>query len=369
MRDGEYDEAVRILTQNRNRLAEVLSKETADLVFDRQFVHAMVSARSWLHLGLLTDEALLQRLPDCRRAVDQTMRELLAADNSPLRTSALFQEGGDETIQWTDEEDALIRRTFLNPAWYHRCRVGYPVLIAACERIDSGEMDEAYNRPDARYGARQGITSRSKCPVFLAEKTMAHSLLAAIKQRSGTSSDTHCDAADLWDLFRTIYDHSVYRPETWDEPWGYGDYPTPFGFLLAEILSDYYYVCNDAWRDSDHGDKPPQEILGPVIHMWAHSVMWLTKDEDRVSPGFRGSSVRVLLEMVLELKHAEVHATKNREGRAAWTNLFVDNVGRAASSWLRENREYLRKMVDGMDLAKDHIRENRDWLRQELKID
>ncbi len=111
MRDGEYDEAVRILTQNTNQLAQILTEDTADLVFDQQFVRALVSARSWLHLALLTDEALLKKLPDSQRAVDRTIRELLTADYSPLRTSALLDEGGDETIGCTDEEMALIDRT------------------------------------------------------------------------------------------------------------------------------------------------------------------------------------------------------------------------------------------------------------------
>ena len=368
LRDGVYDEAVRILTQNRDYLAEILTKDTADLVFDRQFIHAMVSARSWLHLELLTDEVLLQTLPNYHRAVDRTVRELLDAENSPLRTSALLDEGGDETIYCTNEEDTLIHRTFLNPRWYHRCRAGYPLVIAACERIDSGGLDDVYNRPDARYGARQGITPRSKCPVFLAEKTIAHALKAAITQNNGTTENTHCDAANLWDIFQTIYYHSVYRPETWDEPSGYGDYPTPFGFLLAEILSDYYFICNDAWHASDYGKNMPSDILAPVIRMWAHCVMWLTKDEGHVSPRFRRSSVYTLLEMVLERRQSETHAKDHQKARAAWTQVFVENIKDAMTSWLPDSRHYLGEVLEGMDLAKDYICENRDWLRQELGI-
>ena len=207
-----------------------------------------------------------------------------------IRHGSIF---GGKT-NYTDEEERLINSTFRNPQWYHRCRVGYPLVIAACERIDSRELDDAYNRPDARYGSRQGITSRSKCSVFLAEKTIAHALKAAIKQNSGTTEDTHCDAADLWEIFRTVCEHSVYRPETWDEPSGYGDYPTPFGFLLAEILSDYYFICHDAWHESDYGKNMPHDILAPVIRMWAHCVMWFTKDEGHVSPVHPKNSVLLI---------------------------------------------------------------------------
>jgi len=369
LRDREYDEAVRILTQNRDCLPKILTADTADLVFDRQFVEAMISARSWLHLELLTDKSLLSIFPDHRRFVDRTFRTLLVADESPLRTSALLGEGGDETIGCSHEEKALIDRTFLNPAWYHRCRVGYPLVISACEKVDSGELDNAYNRADARYGARQGVTTRSKCQLFLAEKTIAHALKAAIEQNSGETEEIHRDAADLWDIFRAVYDHSVYSRETWDEPSGCGDYPTPFGFLLAEILSDYDLICEDAWHKSDYGEKPPPEILGPVVRMWAHCVMWFTKDKGRVSSGFRMGRVRSLLEMTLSRRHAEVNATENQESRAAWTELFIENVKDAHRSWLPESREYLREAIDGMDRAKDHISQNRGWFRKELEIE
>ena len=370
LRDAEYDEAVRILTQNRTRLASVLTKDTADLVFDRQFVRAMVSARTWLHLELLTDESLLETLPNYRRAVDRTFRVLLAAEESPLRISALLGEGGDETIGLTDEEADLIGCTLLNPTWYRRCGAGYPLVIAACEKIDSGELDEPYNRADARYGALQGIARRSRCPVFLAEKTIVHALKAAIEQNSGTTEDAHRDAADLWELFRAIFRHSIYRKETWDEPFGYGDYPTPFGFLLGEILSDYYFICEEAWHRSKYGSAPPPKILGPVIRMWAHCVVWSIEDEDRVSPSFRMSHVTTLLEMTLSRRHAEVHANDdNRETRAAWAQVFVEHLKEVAMTQGSGSREYLRKAIHGMDYAKDHIRMNRDWLREELGIE
>ncbi len=272
-------------------------------------------------------------------------------------------------LQRTNEEEHLINSTFRNPQWYHRCRAGYPLLIAACERIDSGVLDTAYNGPDANYGARQGIATRTSCPVFLAEKTIAHALKATIEQNSGTTEDTHCDAADLWSIFRTVCEHSVYRPATWDEPSGYGDYPTPFGFLLAEILSDYYFICDDAWHASGLGTNMPPDILAPIVRMWAHCVMWFTKDERHVSLRFRQSAVYSLLETTLERRQTETHAQGQQETRAAWTQVFVNNIKNAMTSWLPDSRHYVGEVLDRMDLAKDHISENREWLRQELELD
>ncbi|MHC4618996.1 MAG: hypothetical protein ACYTEQ_14730 [Planctomycetota bacterium] len=369
LREDKFDELVRILERNCQRLTEACKPETVDLLFENRFVQAMHRARTWLHLKLLTNNVLLDLLPDQNHAVGRTLRDLLVLDNSPLRTSALLDEGGDETLHCTDDEEGLINSTFRNPEWYHRCRAGYPVLIAACERIDSGALDTSYNRANGRYGARQGIATRTNCPVFLAEKTIAHALKASIEQNYGTTEDTHGNAADLWNIFRTVYEHSVYRPETWDEPSGYGDYPTPFGFLLAEILSDYYFICEGAWAKSSYGDNPPPEILGPVIRMWACCVIWSTKDEGHVSPRFRQSSVNRLLEVTLQRRQTETHAEDHREARAAWTQVFVENIKDAMTSWLPDSRHYLGEVLAGMDLAKDHIRENRDWLRQELVLD
>jgi len=47
----------------------------------------------------------------------------------------------------------------------------------------------------------------------------------------------------------------------------------------------------------------------------------------------------------------------------------VEKIKDAMTFWLPDSRHYLREVLDGMDSAKDHIRENRDWLRQELGLD
>jgi len=368
LREGKFDELVRILERNYQRLAATCKPDTADLLFEVRFVQAMTRARTWLHLKLLTNNALLDLLPDHHHAAGRTLRELLFADNSPLRTSALLDEGGDETLHFTDEEQGLINSTFRNPQWYHRCRAGYPVLIAACEIIDSGVLGTSYNRPDARYGARQGVATRTSCPVFLAEKTIAHALKASLEKGNASSEDIHRDAADLWDLFRTVYDHSKYRPETWDEPFGYGDYPTPFGFLLAEILSDYEYICDKAWRQCGYGVEPPAEALKPVLRMWAHCLMWLTEEKGHVSPNFRFGHARSYLDLTLQHRHAETHASEEKESREAWTNIFISKLREASESWGSESKDFLTHAANGLDFCKDHISECHQWLRGELGL-
>ena len=364
LRDDVYDEAVRILTKNKCHLADVLTEDTADLIFNRRFIEAMVRASSWLHLDLL------KKLPNHCRAVDRTFRALLASEDSLLRTAALVGEGGDETLRPTKEDDALIKRTLENPEWFHRCRAGRPLVITVCHMIESASLNEAYNRADALYGARQGITPRSKCPVFLSIKTIAHALKASIEHNSCTTEDTHQDAADLWWIFRAILEHSVYSKETWDETFGYGEYPTPFGFLLAEILRDYYDICADAWHRSHYGKNPPPDILAPVVRMWANCVMLFTEDkEQHVSAKFRGSEACRLLDMTLQQRQTEIHTEGDRGAAAVWTELFVERIKEEMTPWLPASRRYLGKVLDGMDWAKDYIGDNRDWLRQQLKVD
>lgn len=370
LHEGAFEELIRILRANATRLPEVLDEDTMDLVFDRRSIEALVSARSWVHLELLGNRDILEAFPRHFTIVDRVVRVYLLADESPLRKAALLGEGGDETIFCTEEEDSLIRSTLRNPEWYQLCRVDYPLVIAACQRIDSGELDDAYNRADASYVATQGISRRSRCPVSLAVNTIAHAMEDAVEQGIGTAQDTYYHAAGLWDIFRAVLPHSAYRRETWDEPSGYGDYPTPFGFLLSKILSDYDLTCYAAREKSDYGKHAPPENLRSVVRSWANCVMWLTEDKGYVSPGFRMGRIRALLEMTMQCRQLEVHATdENRDGRSAWTRLFVEHLKHAATSWLPESNEYLREAIAGMDTAKDHISKNRDWLRHELELD
>lgn len=365
LRDDVFDEAVRILTKNKDNLAYVLTGDTADLVFDRQFIEAMVKSRSWLHLELLANKNLLDTLPRHYRAVDQTFREYLASEDSPLRTSALLGEGGDETLLLTNNDEELINRTLRNPNWYHRCRVGYPLVLSACEAIESESLNEAYNCADARYGALQGIAPRSRCPVFLAIKTISHALKDSITKGCGTEEDTHRDAANLWDIFKVIQSHSKYCKETWEEPVRCGDYPTPFGFLLAEILSDYYSICNDAYNTSDCGEKNlPPDTLAPVIRMWAFCVMRLADDKEHISPRFRNTHVSSFLELILQLRHYEINAKTHQETKKAWTQIFVDQT----KDVIMDSQSCLSTILNGMDPCKDHIRQNRGWLTKELRL-
>jgi len=367
--EGKFDELVRILDRNLLRLTEACNPETIGLLFEDRFIQTMHRAQTWIHLKLLTNNTLLDLLPSRHYAVGRTLRDLLIIGNSPLRTSALLGEGGDETLHCTDEEELLINSTFRNPQWYHRCRAGYPLPIAACEKIDSGSLDTPYNNPDRRYTTWQGVSTRTNCPVFLAEKTIAHALSISLDKGSTSREDTHCDATDLWDLLRTMHEHSRYSPETWDEPFGYGDYPTPFGFLFGEILSDYEHICDDIWRQCSFGEEPPPDELEPAIDMWAFSVIFLAaKGEGSVSPKFRSARLKSYLNMTLQCRNTEVNASDKKGNYAAWTGMFIGGLKEAYTVWKPESKEFLTATVNTLDIVKEYVSKNHNWLRDELGL-
>ncbi len=368
IQDDAYSEAVRILDKNKQALAGVLKKQTFDLIFDSRFVRAMSNSQTWIHLELLSDFALLDSIPNYHSALDRTIRELAVAEDSVLRKTAIMKEGGDETVYLSENDKELMGKTFQNANWYHKCRAGYPLVIVAWERISSGIMDETYNQADALYGSRQGISTRSRCPVFIAMKTITHALEYAIEQNTCEERDIHEDSVSLWDIFKTICDRSVYQKETWDEPFGFGDYPTPYGYLLAEILYDYKRICDYGLRLCNYGNKRPISLLGPVIYMWAHSVFYMCKKYESTSQELRKNSVVNLLEMIVERRQFEINVVENREEAAAWTRLFVDNTVNAMSSIGDEMRIYLSNIVDKMDPGKPHILANREWLVGELGL-
>ncbi len=368
LRENRFDELVRIIEKNWGRFALACTADTLDVLFEPRFTQAMIQARTWLHLQLLADNAMLDSLPDHIRIAWQLLRELLLADNSPLRNSAIVDEGGDETLCCTDEENRLVDSTLRNPRWYHHCRAGHPLLIAACERIDSGSLEAAYNRVDAQYGARQGVATRTKRPIFLTEKTISHALSISLETNNASAEDTHADATDLYSLFMAIYARSTYSRETWDEPFEHGDYPTAFGYLLAEILSDFERMCHEAWRKASYGAKPPAEIVVPVARMWAYCVMYFTEDSGKVSAKLRIGNAISYLDWTLERQYAHVKASQKSESEGAWARIFMDGLKEAALLRGTEGNDFLTEAADRLDFCKVHVLECDPWLRSELEL-
>ena len=366
LREDTFDEAVRIVLRNTDRLASVLTKETADLLFDRRFVRALVAARSWVHLELLTQDAILEKQPNRFAAVDRTVRELLSADESPLRTAVLCEEGGDETLVCSDQESQLIDRTFCNPQWYMKCRVGNPLLMTARELLDSGKVDDTYNRNDLLYISRQGVSSRSRCPLFLGEKTIVYAVKAAIEQ--GVDGDFY--VTDLAALFEDIYEHSRYDAAVWDNPPKYcGEFPTPFAYLLSTISADLYSLGEEAFRKAKLGVDPPGEIVRQIGVTWAVCLAHVIQGPGHAPDRFRRGRVIQHFSFVLETLHPV--ADKGKEAPphlGAWQEAFLAPLKQMFGPSDHAARDFLTEAANHLDLGRRNIFDHEAWLRSELGL-
>ncbi|MBE3038999.1 MAG: hypothetical protein IMZ62_09340 [Chloroflexi bacterium] len=359
LREGTFDEVVRIVRSNTKRLASVLTKETTGLLFDRHFVRALVAARSWVHLELLTQEAILEKLPDRCAAVDCTIRELFSADESPLRTVALAMDAG------TKEERELIAVTFNKAKWYMDCRVGRTLLMSARELLYSGKVDDSYNRNDLLYIAEVDASSRRQCPLYLAERIMVNAVSTAIEQ----GVDVGCDAADLATLFLDIHEHSRYDVNVWDNPPDYcAESPTPFAYLLSEISDNLSWFSKETFRRAESGVNRPGEIAGQLGRSWAACLACVIKDPGHVSDDFRRGLVRQYFSFILETLQPVRDESNGPPHLSEWLKAFLGPVKERFRPNDHAALEILRNVANEMDQGDASVRDGMPWLWQELGL-
>ena len=164
LREKEFDEIERILAKNETTLSGLPANVEAAL-FTPKLVNALVESDSMVHLELLSNMQLMTSLADRFGAVDTVVRSLLHAPVSPLRSAVVSRYGGAENLKYTDAQRELMEKTFLRPEWYLETRADYPLVISAIEELDSGKWDTEYNNVGRSYAARQGISTRSRCPI------------------------------------------------------------------------------------------------------------------------------------------------------------------------------------------------------------
>ena len=366
IRDGEYDEAVRILTRNQGDLAKILTKDTAGLIFDRHFIRALMSARSWLHLELLTDSKLIELLPNPLVARDATIRQMASQDESPLHARVAHMQGCDETSYCPESEWDLIERTFGNPEWYLQSHAGYPVLMTAIERLDSGEFDTAYNRNDLLYIATQGVSSRARCPVHLAWKTVVLAINAVIEHDK--NSDFY--VTDLGDLFVAAYEHSKHNIVVWnDPPSGCGEFPTPFAYIMSGICLDLKSLDRDAFRRSKGGTTKSGQVAAAIGMTWTRCIMYMLDDDNHVPEQFRVRLLRDYFEHLLQRKgDCEARPADGSQPLSDWYEILIKPFHMMCRKDDPQVSELLKVAVHGLDIGKPDVLNGQDWLCAELGI-
>lgn len=363
LRENRFDELVRIVEKNEKQLSLVLEPETLNLLFEQRFVQAMSRARTWLHLRLLTCEEIVKRLPDLVRVIDTVMRALVAEASSPLCAAVASAYGGEERPFCIDADWELVTKTLEDPAWYINVRADYPLLMVACECLDSGKLDNAYNKNDELFIARQGVSTRSRCPIFLSLKTHVLMLEEAIKKED----DTDYYVSDLSDLFRSICDHSVYDHSVWEGHNANREFPTPFVFLMREILSDLFFLCDHRYSD---GTRLPGRTGRDLVSTWALCLIWLAESDGKVSCDFRVGRMTIYLDFALQFKHACEHETSNNGRKAnckAWSELFINKIKDLLGP-AEKLQEILLQAANRLDICKAYVSENHQWLRGELGL-
>lgn len=364
LREGRFDEAERVLSKNRTwfRSLDDSHRTVRGLVFDPKLIGSMFRSRSFLHLDLLSDVDHLNSLGDNRYALLFPMvRELLTAEASPLRSVVLKQCGGVEShyLLCADTEEKVINQTFLNPDWYHLAEGHYPILRVVLERLKSGEWDVLYNSIDCNYAATQGVSSRSRCPIFLGMKTHVLAVLSAIKN----GNDRNYYITDLLDIFRKILGRCRYDEAIWTN--SNSTHPTPYTYLLHQIIDDLKELSCEAIKTV----RPGGAIASQIALSWRYCVHEIVKSENKVGKTFQDDAIQGYLLFILQLGWNPHEAGVCLQYQPSpttdlWRDLFSDEL-KSPVLIDPEEQATLKAAFHTLDLGKRYVREGRNWLMEQ----
>jgi hypothetical protein len=371
LRENIYDEAERVLRKNKKRLQTVLKPDTLKLVFDRKFVSRLCQSRSWLHLDLLADEKLLNILPNRFAAVDAVIREMLNADESPLRSAVIHAFGGEEHRDYSTEQKTLIEATLQNPKWYHAVSAHYPILISAMEQLNSGKIDSVYNVYDKNYVAIQGVSNRARCAVWLAIKAHVLAIRTAINQRY--NEDFY--VSDLMELFHAIRERSVYSQVTWEGERACLDSPTPYAYLLYQITQDFYRLSCAAVKAATNDDKisKPNQIVRQLAPIWAFCALDVARSTKNVSERFKLGLLSEYLEFLLQLGFGQylIYGLSSQgtiSGLDEWRDLYANELKVHFLNADFIAQDVLIKAINRLDTGKQYIFAGKSWLDATLSM-
>jgi hypothetical protein len=369
LREEEFDEVERIMGKNKSGLRE-LAAGPASTLFNPRVVAALVDSNSMVHLELLSDITFLSSLDDRFGAVDVVIRELIHAPVSPLRSAVVSRYGGLEHLKYTDAQQALMEKTFLNPEWYLATRADYPLVISAVEELNTGKLDTEYNNGGRAYEANQGISRRSQCPVYLAAQTIVLSVNAAIEQRA--QGDFY--VTDLLDIFRAVLERSRFNKEVWDS--GNWEFPTPYSYLLYEIAGDLRELSGAAVQSLTPKGAPrqvatPDGIARALAMTWSFCVWSIADSEGQVSLSFRDSIIREYLKFVLELGWGPSEVYHGPQGNGVlglevWRDLFAEELRQRFTGDSGKRLHALQSAMQSLDKGKMYVSHGYDWLAKKL---
>lgn len=374
LREREFDEVERIVRKNQGFL-ERLPATATSILYDPVMVAALVDSHSLVHLELLANMRFLKELENRHRVVDAVVRELLRSGVSPLRSAVVSRYGGLEHFTYRESERALIARTFQNPQWYFEANAHYPLTISSMETLRSGKLDIDYNGVGRDYEASQGISSRSRCPIYLAAKTEVLAIEAALEAQV----DNDFYVSDLFQIFRAVKERSKYDGAAWKSALSNPEFPTPYAYLLHMIAADLNDLSCTAVQKSITSStvelegaqraQPPGEVAGALAQAWSICVWSIANSKGQVSPEFRTAIIKGYLMFILELgwgPNEICNCSGAVQGLGIWRDLFSLRLrsifaGRDYLHWMP-----LQEALTSLDMGKTYVAEGYDWLEQEL---
>ena len=373
LRESEFDEVDRVLRRNRLGLLK-LPPNTATLLFNPRLVHQMVSSHSFIHLELLAQRPFLESLESRLHSVETVVREILVAETSPLQAAVVRRFGGIEHQQFTSSDETLIESTFQNPHWYHDTNAHYPLIITAMNKIESGVLDVPYNLSDENYVAKQGVSKRANCLLYLAIKTEVLALDSAVDL--GVEEDFYI--SDLWQILIKIYSHSKYDVAALESASGPHIPFTPYSYLLTEITSDFEDLIRNAVAVSVRNsgvapqDASPSSTGTTLVRFWCLSIWELMSEPGRIDPEHLDEIVERYFRFMFAVgwQPSEVLYTGGQPvpHLLAWRDALFEELKVCTMSPKSEHFNVLHRVFGKLDWGKPFISDGYDWLRSQLGI-
>lgn len=371
LREGEFDEVDRVLRKNKDRLGTIPTG-AASLLFDGRVVRQLLASHSALHLELLAREAILKSLENKLQAVEVVVREMLEAAAAPLQAAVVHKYGGIEHLNYSEQERKLIGATFENPRWYHDTNAHYPLIITAINKIESGTLDDRYNRPDENYVAKQGVSKRATCPIYLAAKMEALAIEVAIK--AGSGEDFYI--SDLFQILQKILDHSSFDPTSSTAPAGMRAPYTPYSYLVEGTVRDLQDLTETAVQESVKRHNGPPEDAKPnrsdriVVSMWSFCLWELMNELNRIDPVIVEELVESYFWFMFALgwQPSEVIFLHGQgcQSLNSWRDIFLKELQARLKSPKRGHIDMIKQVLQNLDFGKPFISEGYDWLETVL---
>ncbi len=243
-------------------------------------------------------------------------------------------------------------------------RIDYSLtVLACCEALASRRYDEAYNQNDEWYTATQGESTRLRCPIYLALKTHVIMLRRAIE----IEGEEDYYVSDVWDIFRDVCKHSKFDSGAWESRDANLEHPTPFAYLIKEILLDLRELCQET-RMRGGSIRAPGRLGNDLIKTWASCAAYLGYSEDRVSDRFLFECLGYYLDYVLQIKE-DYETTKDeaKENHGLWCAQFVEELLKHEAGE-EKLKGFLIQAMQQLDVGKIYVLNHKDWLKNELGL-